>query len=167
MEKIEALANFLNCSIDDIKETEYGTFEHNSKEWSVYNDVELEKAAKANIEMIFEDCYRDEKDLAEWVDKNGGLYNFINDSVLSDTIYELENDESFMEDNGEYFEKLQSDEEIFDYLMDMEYFDYVPFDWYDMDKLVNYVYEADGAICLAGYDGELNEYDDYTIIRVN
>ena len=167
MEKIEALANFLNCSIDDIKETEYGTFEHNSEEWSVYDDVELEKAAKADIEMIFEEGYMDEKELAEWVDENGGLYNFINESVLSDIAHELENDESFMKDNGEYFKKLQSDEELFDYLMDMGYFDCVPVDWYDIDKFVNYVYDIDGAICLAGYDGKLNKYDDYTIIRVN
>lgn len=128
-------------------------FEDNGAVYSIRDDKELERDACENIEEIFNNCF-DEKGLKKWVDQNGGIKDFYDECWVND--FRIEND-AFVG---------MSDEEILDFCKDCDYFrDGYPQEALDMQKMVDYVWDVDGAQSLSSYDGELHYCEGYTVIR--
>lgn len=151
MDKFEALKNAHPDAeieqLDDINFTIDGT------NYSVYDDDELEAAAKENIEQVFDDCFDDEG-LSDWIKENGGIDSFYNEIWLND--FRIEDSESFGD---------MSDEELLEELNEMGYFELIDRDMLDMDKMVEYVWDIDGAQGLSTVDGSIDYINGYNVIK--
>ena len=153
MDKIEAIIKNYGEDVEINENTSPMTFKIDRKVYSIRDDAELERDAKRNIEEIFDE-YSDE-DLTKFVNDNGSFIDFYDEVFINDFRYE----------DPDTFNEL-SDEEIIDYLNEVDYFyDGYPKTALDMDKLVEYVWDADGAIGLSMYDGKETYCDGYTVIR--
>lgn len=155
MTKLEAVKKNYGSHVEFL-DNGYGVerFEDNGAIYSIYDDYELETYARENIEQLFRDCYTADS-LSRWVDNNGGFENFYNEEWINDI--RIEDSETFGD---------MPDEVIIDALRDAGCLEELELDtMVDMEKLVNYVWDIDGAEGLSLYDGKLHYCDGYTVIR--
>ena len=154
MTKLEAVRKDYGSDINFLDEGRpIPRFEDNGAIYAVYDEDELEAAAKEDIRELFFDGLS-EQALADWVKKWGGLKEFYNECYIND--FRIEDSEVFCD---------MSDEEIIDFLEGEGYFEEITQEMLDLDKIVDFIYEIDGAEGLAHYDGELTYCKGYTIIR--
>lgn len=155
MDKLEALKKHFPDA-KNIEQIDSIRFIIDGTEYSLYDDDELEDRARENIEEIFDSSY-DDGSITEWVNKNGGIENFYNEEYIGD--FRIEDSDTFGD---------MSDNEIIDVLKNEYcYFeDNIPRSALDMNKMVDYVWDIDGAQGLSLYDGNLTWVDGgYTLIR--
>lgn len=151
MDKLEALRKQYEGKIEQIDDT---TFTIDGDTYKLYDDDELEEAARKNIREVFEDDYTDEG-INKWVADNGGLINFYDEVYIND--FRIEDSDTFSD---------LSDNEIIDKLVDEYGFCNFPRNAFDLDKMVDYVYDIDGAQGLSRVDGNITWVDGgYNLIK--
>ena len=144
MDKLEALRKQYEGKIEQIDDT---TFTIDGDTYKLYDDDELEEAARKNIREVFEDDYTDEG-INKWVADNGGLINFYDEVYIND--FRIEDSDTFSD---------LTDSEIIDKLVDEYGFCNFPRNAFDLDKMVDYVYDIDGAQGLSRSDGNITWVD--------
>lgn len=151
MDKLEALKKQYEGDIKQIDDT---TFTINGNTYKCYDDDELEDAAREDIKELFENDYSDES-LNKFVAENGGLINFFDEVYIND--FRIEDSDAFYD---------LTDDEIVEKLTDEYGFTNFPRNAFDLDKLVDYVYDIDGAQGLSRVDGNITWVDgDYNLIK--
>lgn len=151
MDKLEALKKQYEGDIERIDDT---TFTINGDTYKCYDDDELEEAARKDIRELFENDYSDES-LNKFVAENGGLINFFDEIYISD--FRIEDSDTFSD---------LSDNEIVEKLTDEYGFTEFPRNAFDLDKMVDYVYDIDGAQGLSRVDGNITWVDGgYNLIK--
>ena len=151
MDKLEALKKQYEGDIKQIDDT---TFIINENTYKCYDDDELEKAARKDIKELFENDYSDES-LNKFVAENGGLINFFDEVYIND--FRIEDSDAFSD---------LTDDEIVEKLTDEYGFTKFPRNAFDLDKLVDYVYDIDGAQGLSRVDGNITWVDGgYNLIK--
>lgn len=155
MNKIEALTKHFGCNASDISVLdEYEIhFDVDGDKYALYDDEQLEEAARKDIEQVFNDCYTD-VDLSHWVKENGGLDNFYDEVWIND--FRIEDSETFAD---------MSDSEIISYLEEVGYTGFIPRKALDMEKMVDYVWDIDGAQGLSRVDGNIEYCEGYSLIK--
>lgn len=152
MDKLEALKKEfpdaeLIVQLDDIM------FKVDDETYSLRDDDELERDALKEIRDIWEDLAEIDFERESFLQRNGGFENFYNEEYIND--FRIEDSDTFGD---------MSDEEIIDYLNEMDYFDVPPKEAIDTDKVVNYIYDVDGAECLSRIDGSIEYVSGYHLI---
>lgn len=152
MDKLEALKKEfpdaeLIVQLDDIM------FKVDDEIYSLRDDDELERDALKEIRDIWEDLAEIDFERESFLHRNGGFENFYNEEYIND--FRIEDSDTFGD---------MSDEEIIDYLNEMDYFDVPPKEAIDTDKVVNYIYDVDGAECLSRIDGSIEYVSGYHLI---
>ena len=152
MDKLEALKKEfpdaeLIVQLDDIM------FKVDDETYSLRDDDELERDALKSIRDIWEDLAEIDFERESFLQRNGGFENFYNEEYIND--FRIEDSDTFGD---------MSDEEIIDYLNEMDYFDVPPKEAIDTDKVVNYIYDVDGAECLSRIDGSIEYVSGYHLI---
>ena len=152
MDKLEALKKEfpdaeLIVQLDDIM------FKVDDEIYSLRDDDELERDALKEIRDIWEDLSEVDFERESFLQRNGGFENFYNEEYIND--FRIEDSDTFGD---------MSDEEIIDYLNEMDYFDVPPKEAIDTDKVVNYIYDVDGAECLSRIDGSIEYVSGYHLI---
>lgn len=152
MDKLEALKKEfpdaeLIVQLDDIM------FKVDDETYSLRDDDELERDALKSIRDIWEDLAEMDFERESFLHRNGGFENFYNEEYIND--FRIEDSDTFGD---------MSDEEIIDYLNEMDYFDVPPKEAIDTDKVVNYIYDVDGAECLSRIDGSIEYVSGYHLI---
>lgn len=152
MDKLEALKKEfpdaeLIVQLDDIM------FKVDDETYSLRDDDELERDALKEIRDIWEDLAEIDFERESFLERNGGFENFYNEEYIND--FRIEDSDTFGD---------MSDEEIIDYLNEMDYFDVPPKEAIDTDKVVNYIYDVDGAECLSRIDGSIEYVSGYHLI---
>lgn len=152
MDKLEALKKEfpdaeLIVQLDDIM------FKVDDETYSLRDDDELERDALKEIRDIWEDLSEIDFERESFLQRNGGFENFYNEEYIND--FRIEDSDTFGD---------MSDEEIIDYLNEMDYFDVPPKEAIDTDKVVNYIYDVDGAECLSRIDGSIEYVSGYHLI---
>ena len=152
MDKLEALKKEfpdaeLIVQLDDIM------FKVDDEIYSLRDDDELERDALKSIRDIWEDLAEIDFERESFLQRNGGFENFYNEEYIND--FRIEDSDTFGD---------MSDEEIIDYLNEMDYFDVPPKEAIDTDKVVNYIYDVDGAECLSRIDGSIEYVSGYHLI---
>lgn len=152
MDKLEALKKEfpdaeLIVQLDDIM------FKVDDETYSLRDDDELERDALKEIRDIWEDLAEMDFERESFLHRNGGFENFYNEEYIND--FRIEDSDTFGD---------MSDEEIIDYLNEMDYFDVPPKEAIDTDKVVNYIYDVDGAECLSRIDGSIEYVSGYHLI---
>ena len=152
MDKLEALKKEfpdaeLIVQLDDIM------FKVDDETYSLRDDDELERDALKEIRDIWEDLSEVDFERESFLHRNGGFENFYNEEYIND--FRIEDSDTFGD---------MSDEEIIDYLNEMDYFDVPPKEAIDTDKVVNYIYDVDGAECLSRIDGSIEYVSGYHLI---
>ena len=151
MDKLEALKKQYE---GDIKQIDGTTFTINENTYKCYDDDELEDAARKDIRELFENDYSDES-LNKFVAENGGLINFFDEVYIND--FRIEDSDTFSD---------LTDDEIVEKLTDEYGFTNFPRNAFDLDKLVDYVYDIDGAQGLSRIDGNITWVDGgYNLIK--
>lgn len=151
MDKLEALKKQYEGDIKQIDDT---TFTINGNTYKCYDDDELEDAARKDIRELFENDYSDES-LNKFVAENGGLINFFDEVYIND--FHIEDSDAFSD---------LTDDEIVEKLTDEYGFTNFPRNAFDLDKLVDYVYDIDGAQGLSRVDGNITWVDGgYNLIK--
>ena len=151
MDKLEALKKQYEGDIKQIDDT---TFTINENTYKCYDDDELEDAARKDIRELFENDYSDES-LNKFVAENGGLINFFDEVYIND--FRIEDSDAFSD---------LTDDEIVEKLTDEYGFTNFPRNAFDLDKLVDYVYDIDGAQGLSRVDGNITWVDGcYNLIK--
>lgn len=151
MDKLEALKKQYEGDIKQIDDT---TFTINENTYKCYDDDELEDAARKDIRELFENDYSDES-LNKFVAENGGLINFFDEVYIND--FRIEDSDAFSD---------LTDDEIVEKLTDEYGFANFPRNAFDLDKLVDYVYDIDGAQGLSRVDGNITWVDGgYNLIK--
>lgn len=151
MDKLEALNKQYEGDIKQIDDT---TFTINENTYKCYDDDELEDAARKDIRELFENDYSDES-LNKFVAENGGLINFFDEVYIND--FRIEDSDAFSD---------LTDDEIVEKLTDEYGFTNFPRNAFDLDKLVDYVYDIDGAQGLSRVDGNITWVDGgYNLIK--
>ena len=91
----------------------------------------------------------------KFVDENGGLINFFDEVYIND--FRIEDSDAFYD---------LTDDEIIEKLTDEYGFTNFPRNAFDLDKLVDYVYDIDGAQGLSRVDGNITWVDGgYNLIK--
>ena len=154
MDKLEALKKEfpdaeLIVQLDDIM------FKVDDEIYSLRDDDELERDALKSIREIWEDLSEIDFERESFLQRNGGYENFYNEEYIND--FRIEDSDTFGD---------MSDEEIIEYLNEIDYFvDGVPSkEAIDTDKVVNYIYDVDGAECLSRIDGSIDFVSGYHLI---
>lgn len=154
MDKLEALKKEfpdaeLIVQLDDIM------FKVDDETYSLRDEDELERDARKEIREIWEDLSEVDFERESFLERNGGFENFYNEEFIND----------FRIEDSEFFGDM-SDYEIIDYLKEIDYFaDGVPSkEAFDTDKVVNYIYDGDGAECLSRVDGSIEFVSGYHLI---
>lgn len=152
MDKLEALKKEfpdaeLIVQLDDIM------FKVDDETYSLRDDDELERDALKEIRDIWEDLAEIDFERESFLQRSGGFENFYNEEYIND--FRIEDSDTFGD---------MSDEEIIDYLNEMDYFDVPPKEAIDTDKVVNYIYDVDGAECLSRIDGSIEYVSGYHLI---
>lgn len=152
MDKLEALKKEfpdaeLIVQLDDIM------FKVDDETYSLRDDDELERDALKEIRDIWEDLAEIDFERESFLQRNGGFENFYNEEYIND--FRIEDSDTFGD---------MSDEEIIGYLNEMDYFDVPPKEAIDTDKVVNYIYDVDGAECLSRIDGSIEYVSGYHLI---
>lgn len=152
MDKLEALKKEfpdaeLIVQLDDIM------FKVDDETYSLRDGDELERDALKEIRDIWEDLAEIDFERESFLQRNGGFENFYNEEYIND--FRIEDSDTFGD---------MSDEEIIDYLNEMDYFDVPPKEAIDTDKVVNYIYDVDGAECLSRIDGSIEYVSGYHLI---
>lgn len=154
MDKLEALKKEfpdaeLIVQLDDIM------FKVDDETYSLRDDDELERDARKEIREIWEDLAEVDFERESFLQRNGGFENFYNEEYIND----------FRIEDSEFFGDM-SDYEIIDYLNEIDYFvNGVPSkEAIDTDKVVNYIYDVDGAQCLSRIDGSIDYASGYHLI---
>lgn len=152
MDKLEALKKEfpdaeLIVQLDDIM------FKVDDETYSLRDDDELERDALKEIRDIWEDLAEMDFERESFLHRNGGFENFYNEEYIND--FRIEDSDTFGD---------MSDEEIIDYLNEMDYFVVPPKEAIDTDKVVNYIYDVDGAECLSRIDGSIEYVSGYHLI---
>lgn len=152
MDKLEALKKEfpdaeLIVQLDDIM------FKVDDETYSLRDDDELERDALKEIRDIWEDLAEIDFERESFLQRNGGYENFYNEEYIND--FRIEDSDTFGD---------MSDEEIIDYLNEMDYFVVPPKEAIDTDKVVNYIYDVDGAECLSRIDGSIEYVSGYHLI---
>lgn len=152
MDKLEALKKEfpdaeLIVQLDDIM------FKVDDETYSLRDDDELERDARKEIRDIWEDLAEIDFERESFLHRNGGFENFYNEEYIND--FRIEDSDTFGD---------MSDEEIIGYLNEMDYFDVPPKEAIDTDKVVNYIYDVDGAECLSRIDGSIEHVSGYHLI---
>ena len=151
MDKLEALKKQYEGDIKQIDDT---TFTINENTYKCYDDDELEDAARKDIRELFENDYSDES-LNKFVAENGGLINFFDEVYIND--FRIEDSDAFSD---------LTDDEIVEKLTNEYGFTNFPRNAFDLDKLVDYVYDIDGAQGLSRVDGNITWVDGgYNLIK--
>ena len=151
MNKLEALKKQYEGDVEQIDDT---TFTINGDTYKCYDDDELEEAARKDIRELFENDYSDES-LNKFVAENGGLVNFFDEVSIND--FRIEDSDTFSD---------LSDNEIVEKLTDEYGFTNFPRNAFDLDKMVDYVYDIDGAQGLSRVDGNITWVDGgYNLIK--
>ena len=151
MDKLEALKKQYEGDIKQIDDT---TFTINENTYKCYDDDELEDAARKDIRELFENDYSDES-LNKFVAENGGLINFFDEVYIND--FRIEDSDAFSD---------LTDDEMVEKLTDEYGFTNFPRNAFDLDKLVDYVYDIDGAQGLSRVDGNITWVDGgYNLIK--
>lgn len=151
MDKLEALKKQYEGDIEQIDDT---TFTINGDTYKCYDDDELEEAARKDIRELFENDYSDES-LNKFVADNGGLLHFFDETYIND--FRIEDSDTFSD---------LTDDEIVEKLTDEYGFTNFPRNAFDLDKMVNYVYDIDGAQGLSRVDGNITWVDGgYNLIK--
>lgn len=196
MERIEALANFLGCKIEDLTEGyREEVFEtKDGKEYLILTDEEADKEFYNYEENLIDELGLDS--FTEWareyIVENCLDTDWFNEYIEEDyRIYcdDIETEES---SSDEYENRLEEEiagagcetkEDYISYLCE-GYVDSVA--WFednfgseklthvintynllDIDKVIEYIKEEDGRGILASYDGVENEEEEYFIYRIN
>lgn len=154
MDKLEALKKEfpdaeLIVQLDDIM------FKVDDETYSLRDDDELERDALKEIRDIWEDVSNIDFERESFLQRNGGFENFYNEEFIND--FRIEDSDTFSD---------MSDEEIIDFLNETDYFvNGVPSkEAIDTDKVVNYIYDTDGAACLSRIDGSIEFASGYHLI---
>lgn len=152
MDKLEALKKEfpdaeLIVQLDDIM------FKVDDETYSLRDDDELERDALKEIRDIWEDLAEIDFERESFLQRNGGFENFYNEEYIND--FRIEDSDTFGD---------MSDEEIIDYLNEMDYLAVPPKEAIDTDKVVNYIYDVDGAECLSRIDGSIEYVSGYHLI---
>jgi hypothetical protein len=153
MDKLEALKKEfpdaeLIVQLDDIM------FKVDDETYSLRDDDELERDALKSIRDIWEDLSEIDFERESFLQRNGGYENFYNEEYIND--FRIEDSDTFGD---------MSDEEIIEYLNEIDYFAGVPSkEAIDTDKVVNYIYDVDGAECLSRIDGSIEYISGYHLI---
>lgn len=152
MDKLEALKKEfpdaeLIVQLDDIM------FKVDDETYSLRDEDELERDARINIREIWEDLAELDFERESFLHRNGGFENFYNEEYIND--FRIEDSDTFGD---------MSDEEIIEYLNEMDYFAVPPKEAIDTDKVVNYIYDVDGAECLSRVDGGIEYVSGYHLI---
>lgn len=154
MDKLEALKKEfpdaeLIVQLDDIK------FKVDDETYSLRDDDELERDALIEIRAIWEELADLDFERESFLHRNGGFENFYNEEYIND--FRIEDSDTFGD---------MSDEEIIDYLNEIDYFSkgVPPKEAIDTDKVVNYIYDTDGAECLSRIDGSIEYCSGYHLI---
>lgn len=151
MDKLEALKKQYEGDIKQIDDT---TFTINGNTYKCYDDDELEDAARKDIRELFENDCSDES-LNKFVAENGGLINFFDEVYIND--FRIEDSDALSD---------LTDDEIVEKLTDEYGFTNFPRNAFDLDKLVDYVYDIDGAQGLSKVDGKITWVDGgYNLIK--
>ena len=141
MDKLEALEKqFPNAKIEQIDDIRFNI---DGNEYSLYNDDELEAAARKNIQECFENDFSDE-DISGWVKQWGGYKDFYNEEYIND--FRIEDSETYGD---------MSDNEIIDELEELGYFETISRNQLDMEKMVDFVWDYDGAMGISHVDGNI------------
>lgn len=153
MDKLEALKKQYEGDIKQIDDT---TFTINGNTYKCYDDDELEDAAREDIREIWEDLSEVDAEREAFLHRCGGIENFYNEEYIND--FRIEDSDTFGD---------MSDNEIIDYLKDNDYFvNAIPKEAFDTDKVVDYIYDTDGARGLSRVDGEITWVDGgYNLIK--
>ena len=159
MDKKTALAQYLEIEEDEIEELSDGEFETSEGDYKVLTDEEADKECHDIIEMFLDDM---------------GLETFtpsFQDWIINNALDESEV-EDFINSELDYFENIEPDEDMVDYLNSLDdldskvnyikdlYGDAEGFnDWaqdkLDVDKIVEEEIDLDGrGHLIAAYDGE-------------
>lgn len=154
MDKLDALKKEfpdaeLIVQLDDIM------FKVDDETYSLRDDDELERDALKEIRDIWEDVSNVDFERESFLHRNGGFENFYNEEYIND--FRIEDSDTFGD---------MSDEEIINYLNEMDYFSksVPPKEAIDTDKVVNYIYDTDGAMCLSRIDGSIEYCSGYHLI---
>lgn len=154
MDKLEALKKEfpdaeLIVQLDDVM------FKVDDETYSLRDEDELERDALKEIREIWEDLSEVDFERESFLERNGGFENFYNEEFIND--FRIEDSDTFGD---------MSDYEIIDYLKEIDYFaDGVPSkEAIDTDKVVNYIYDVDGAECLSRVDGGIEYVSGYNLI---
>lgn len=195
MTRIEALAKFLGCEVEDLKEYREECFEtKDGKEYLVLTDDEADKEFYNYEENSIEELGLDL--FTEWA-KEYIIENCLDTDWFDDC---MKNDyENYCADieleeasNDEYENRLEEEmaeadcnnvEDYIEYLCSdydngIDYFkinfgDYAlncvinKYNLLDIDKVIEYIKEEDGRGILASWDGVENEEGEYFIYRLN
>lgn len=152
MDKLEALKKEfpdaeLIVQLDDIM------FKVDDETYSLRDDDELESDALRNIREIWEELADLDFERESFLYRNGGFENFYNEEYIND--FRIEDSDTFGD---------MSDEEIIEYLNEIDYFVVPPKEAIGTDKVVNYIYDTDGAECLSRIDGSIEYCSGYHLI---
>lgn len=153
MDKLEALKKEfpdaeMIVQLDDIM------FKVDDETYSLRDDDELERDALKEIRNIWEELSDIDFERESFLQRCGGLENFYNEEYIND--FRIEDSDTFGD---------MSDYEILEYLKEIDYFaDVPPKEAIDTDKVVNYIYDTDGAECLSKVDGSIDYVSGYNLI---
>lgn len=154
MDKLEALKKeFPDAEL--IVQLDNIMFKVDDETYSLRDDDELERDALKEIRDIWEDLSNVDFERESFLQRNGGFENFYNEEFIND--FRIEDSDTFSD---------MSDEEIIDFLNETDYFaNGVPSkEAIDTDKVVNYIYDTDGAECLSRIDGSIEYVSGYHLI---
>lgn len=154
MDKLEALKKeFPDAEL--IVQLDNIMFKVDDETYSLRDDDELERDALKEIRDIWEDVSNVDFERESFLQRNGGFENFYNEEFIND--FRIEDSDTFSD---------MSDEEIIDFLNETDYFvNGVPSkEAIDTDKVVNYIYDTDGAECLSRIDGGIEYVSGYHLI---
>lgn len=154
MDKLEALKKeFPDAEL--IVQLDNIMFKVDDETYSLRDDDELERDALKEIRDIWEDLSNVDFERESFLQRNGGFENFYNEEFIND--FRIEDSDTFSD---------MSDEEIIDFLDETDYFaNGVPSkEAIDTDKVVNYIYDTDGAECLSRIDGSIEYVSGYHLI---
>lgn len=196
MERIEALANFLGCKIEDLTEGyREEVFEtKDGKEYLVLTDEEADKEFYNYEENLIDELGLDS--FTEWARE------YIVENCLDTDWFNEQMEESFAiycddielekSSSDEYENRLEEEMADVDCETKEDYIEYLcgnysdGFEWFnsnfgsselnhvindynliDIDKVINYIRNTDGRNILASYDNVENEEGEYFIYRIN
>lgn len=196
MERIEALANFLGCEVEDLTEGyREEVFEtKDGEEYFVLTDDEADKEFYDYEENLIDELGLDSfTDWArEYIIENCLDTDWFDEQMKEDFAIYCDDIETEDSSPDEYKNRLEEEMAETECETKEDYIEYLcgnysdGFEWFnsnfgsaelnhvinnynllDIDKVIEYIKEEDGRGILASYDGVENEEEEYFIYRIN